>query len=411
VRKIFFPIAIILIALTSCPNEYEEDLVNKLRGNPKRETQWGSFTTNIPNCISNTFTDDPKTTRTITWQSTIKSGEVIIGNDRYPSEGIEYIFGIDSIYLHKVDLTGLEPGKTYWFIVGSSGYYSPAYSFRTERSSGEFTILHITDPQIGNTDDAVNWKRVIEAAHNKYPNAAFIVNTGDIVNNLIERRLRHYFDYAQAVLANYAFVYAMGNNDSLDWYGTHFYITDNKNVDKTGILYSFDYGNTHFISINVAFTDDEDKYEEVEEFYLSDNQVEWLENDLKNTSMKWKVAMIHKPDFAKKSRANAESPVTELFDTYNVDLVLGGHYHFYARSRPMDKTGASKINGTVWSIPNAAGTKFNEISTRGYLTRNDQPDLPMFSAIRFTASGIHFSAYTVDVKDNFRVELYDAFFR
>ena len=391
-------VTISLMVLASCLNadDFSNELIYTLQGLPKKKVEWGSIAENIPNNIGNTFTGDPKTTRTITWQSTIDTGEVIIGNNHYPSIAVKQ----GTFYFHRVDITGLEPGKTYRFVAGSLNSYSPIYSFRTESLNfpNGFSIIHITDPQIGTDKDATDaevWKQVIEAALKKCPDAAFVVNTGDIVNNIKIARIPYYFDYAQETLAKYAFMYAFGNNDSLDWFDNYFYITENRYQDASGVIYSFDYGNAHFVSINNNFTSDDDN-EDDSSVELSYGQMTWLEDDLKNSSKKWKVVMLHKPDFGRKSASNANTDLTKLFDKYNVNLVMAGHYHFYGRTNPINSKGESKINGTVWSIPNTAGTKFNEESTRSYLAVNEQPELPMFCELRFTTSDIYITAYTVD---------------
>jgi len=259
-------------------------------------------------------------------------------------------------------------------------YYSPVYSFKTENSSGDFTIIHITDPQIGNGNnrgDAAVWKRVIEAARKKCPDAVFVVNTGDIVDNARETRIPYYFDYAQDIKAELAFVYSLGNNDSTGWYNRYFYAPDSGNG---GILYSFDYGNAHFINIDSNVK-------------LTAAQLNWLENDLGNSRQKWKVVMTHQGDYGRSGR---NTVLTGLFDRYNVDLVMAGHNHFYGRSKPINTAGRDKPNGTVWTVPNSAGTKFNPKSNQNYLAKDEQPNLPMFSEIRFTETNIHLNAYTVN---------------
>ena len=355
--------------------------VDKPAGRAKAQEQWGTLVTNIPNNLGNTFTSNPKTTRTISWQSTLGAGEVIIGGSHYTATTTSR----GGYYFHRVDVSGLAAGETYSYIAGSiapdgTGYYSPVYSFKTENSAGSFTILHITDPQIGNgnnKDDAAVWKQVIEAARKKCPEAAFVVNTGDIVNNSRETSIPYYFDYAQKEIAELAFIYSLGNNDSADWYKRYFYHPDN---GSGGFLYSFDYGNAHFISIDSNIT-------------LTAPQLSWLENDLKTSTQKWKVAMTHKGDYG---RSGKNTELTRLFDQYNVDLVLIGHNHFYARSKAINASGKEKQNGTVWTMPNAAGTKFNAKANQNYLAKDEQPNLPMFSEIMFTETNIYYNSYTVD---------------
>ena len=170
----------------------------------------------------------------------------------------------------------------------------------------------------------------------------------------------------------------MGNNDLTEWYNRYFHTPGN---GSGGVLYSFDYGNAHFINVDSNVT-------------LSGDQMKWLERDLKNTAKKWKVAMTHEADYGRNSRKTA---LTDLFDQYGVDLVMAGHNHFYGRSKPIDTSGNNKQNGTVWSIPNTAGTKFNSTPVdRPYLSVNKQPNLPMFSEFIFTETNILLNAYTVN---------------
>jgi len=403
--------------LSSCNGGGEDntiDLIDAIEpGNPKRESNWGNLAAHVPNNISNTFTGDPGTTRTITWQSSRSPGEVIMGNNRYPSTSVFH----DNYYFHRVDINGLNPGKTYRFMAGTAngGYYSPIYSFKTASNNPtSFSILHITDPQIrASSDDKIpdskSWKRVIEAAVIKCPDAAFVVNTGDIVNNKREDRLPYYFDYAQEILAKYAFIYSLGNNDLLEWYDRYFYITDNRKKDSSGLLYSFDYGNTHFISINYDFRgDDNDDIDSG--FELSTVQLSWLRGDLNKTTKKWKVVLIHMPDYGKKTSINANTDLSKILDTYNVNLVLAGHYHFYARSKPISTAGYLKAGGTMWAILNAAGTKFNNVDSldpRDYLAAREQPDLPMFIELVFTDTNIRLNAFTVN--NDGTAELIDAY--
>ena len=385
--------ALLVISFTDANTQYTEQFsIEKLAGPAKPRTQWGTLVGYFPNNLGNVFGSDPKTTRTITWQSTLSTGEVIIGNDHYTSTAEAQ----GGYYFHRADVTGLAAGETYSYIAGTSAvngvnYYSPVYTFKTENSgAGDkyraegFSILHITDPQIGegrDGDDAAVWKRVIEAARNKSPEAAFVVNTGDIVNNARETRIPFYFDYAQNVLAELPFIYSLGNNDSTSWYNRYFYTPDNI---YNGVLYSFNYGNVHFISIDSNAA-------------LTAVQLSWLENDLRTCTCKWKTAMTHNGDYGRNGR---NTKLTQLFDIYNVDLVLIGHNHFFARSKPINAAGKEKTNGTVWSMPNAAGTKFNAKANQPYLARDEQPNLPMFSVIKFTDTNIFLDSYTVDRNGN-----------
>jgi len=236
--------------------------------------------------------------------------------------------------------------------------------------------------------DADIWRRVIESAIDKFPNTAFVVNTGDVAEDSKTEVIPFYFDYAQEILANYPFMYSLGNNDLVNWYNVYFYTPNYRQADA---LYYFNYGNAIFINIdsNITFTS---------------SQLTWLENILKNTKQKWKVAITHQADYGRRAR-NTE--ITKLFDQYNLDLVMAGHNHFYARSIPINTEGNAKLNGTVWTIPNTVSTKFNSVSGQSFLAMDRQPNLPMFSVFKFTNNNIFLEAYTVNGNGN--AELYDSY--
>ena len=360
--------------------------IDEIAGSPKPQSQWGIMLDNFPNNLSNTITGNPKTSRTITWQSSKNTGGVIIGSNLYPSSAS---FN-NGWYFHRVNITGLEPGKNYNFIAGSEGAYSPVYGFKTASDGSSFSILHITDTHVSKAaqPNATTWKRVVEKAVQKCPDAAFIVHTGDIVDDNIEESIPYYFDFAQTETASYAFFYSFGNNDQSDWYNQYFYTPQST---FGGILYSFDYGNAHFINIDSNRN-------------LTSLQRAWLENDLMNSSKKWKVVMTHNSDYG---RTDNDTALTKLFDKYNVDLVLAGHNHFYARSFPIDTAGNEKLNGTVYTIPNTASSKFNPVADQPFLAVDKQPNLPMFSEIIFTETNIYYYAYTVNNNNSY--SLYDSY--
>jgi hypothetical protein len=432
---------------------------------------------NIPNNIGNTFGTNPATTRIITWQTgTNANNQVELGDVMLtPSQGTtinytrtlgEFVNGIPTRTYHRAVITGLVANTLYSFNCGNNnptGGRSPTYTFKTAPStmpSNGFTILHVTDPQIGNRDVGSNntteanietaqaWQRTIDAGIlrmeiNSTP-PAFIVNTGDVINNGYSTgnldRLNYYFDYAQETIASNAFVYSLGNNDSVTWYNQHFassgdiYHTCSNPQTCTNTTtcpphnYSFVYGNTLFV--NVHF----------EENNLTATNLTWLESQLgrkNNNTIRWTVVMMHHSPFGRSApgsgsgtNATRQRAFAGLFDQYNVDLVLAGHNHFYARTYHIDRFGQNKTNGTVYSIPNTAGNKFNPISTVSERRRvdnnyqpingtsflvhngsdnrgNRQPEKQMFSTIRFTSTNVYVLAYVVEA--NGSSTLYDSF--
>jgi predicted phosphodiesterase len=331
---------------------------------------------NFPNHIGNTFGTNPKTTRIITWQtaSAVTSGEVRITQPVQRTIAASTItVGARSYF--RAEVTGLVAGTTYSYRCGNNtNGLSEVYTFTTEAATmptNGFTILHVTDPHVSNSDisTAQSWQRTIQAGINRVPNPAFVVNTGDVTDNRNFNELNFYFDYAQDIKARNAFVYSLGNNDRTEWYNRYFATAgtlDNTHSCNLDIArcecprnYSFVYGNTLFISVHFE--------ERNNNINTSTNS--WLATQLdrKRTtpSIDFTVVMLHEspygnhiPDcsFFTVDRGTKRRNLANLFSIHNVDLVLGGHNHFRARTNPI-----STVNGrgTIYSIPNTAGNKFN----------------------------------------------------
>lgn len=117
-------------------------------------------------------------------------------------------------------------------------------------------------------------------------------------------------------------------------------------------FYSFDYGNTHFISINSEIGSLLSStncwigvYEEFNIFasnFSGSPFTDWLEDDLAANDKRWTVAYWHQPPYTDGSHEAGtfwevymeamRNNIVPILEQYNVDLVLCGHSHVYERS-------------------------------------------------------------------------------
>ncbi len=71
---------------------------------------------------------------------------------------------------------------------------------------------------------------------------------------------------------------------------------------------------------------------------MDKQQLEWLEEKLKNSSAKWKVAFFHHPLYSSAKRHGSEmnlrATLEPLFVRYQVNTVFSGHDHVYERIKP-----------------------------------------------------------------------------
>jgi hypothetical protein len=100
-----------------------------------------------------------------------------------------------------------------------------------------------------------------------------------------------------------------------------------------------------------------------------DAQTTWIEEQLKNTTATWKIAVFHFPPYNwEEPYFNIQKTWIPVFDKYHVDMVFGGHVHYYMRSKPM-KGGEvvdSYNNGTAYIISIAIPSHTREMTEEPY---------------------------------------------
>ena len=78
----------------------------------------------------------------------------------------------------------------------------------------------------------------------------------------------------------------------------------------------------------------------LESTYMDPDQLKWIENELKKSGEKWKIAYFHHPLYSSArthgSQLKLRTVLEPLFIQYNVSLVLNGHDHTYERIKPQN---------------------------------------------------------------------------
>ncbi|MEK3884848.1 PA14 domain-containing protein [Paenibacillus sp. PL2-23] len=318
---------------------------------------------------------------------------------------------------HKALVEGLTPGTPYKYRLGSDGYWSETGTFVTEADNeSEFEFLYMTDSQGGNSGDYEVWANTLNQAVEHFPQSQFLVMTGDMVDGgALESQWLDYFGKPQQTLMHLPIMAAVGNHEGPynDNYYYHFNYPNDQIDDPLppGSVYSFDYGDAHFMILN---TMDMGWDARQRESFM--HQIEWLRREVAETDKKWKVVAFHKAIYSVGGHSK-ETEIYELrdmlypvFDELGIDVVLQGHDHSYVRTHQMygDKAvldvkkdaNGNPLNpkGTMYMINNAAGTKYYDIRNDiddYYSAVKEQPKKPIFSGIRMT-------------KDSFTVESYRA---
>lgn len=363
---------------------------------------------------------------------------------------------------HSVSLTGLEPGTTYSYRVGDPdlGYWSDVYTFTTAPVEGTpFEALLITDIQgsaMKPYETAADIFDAIAASAIFSDGYDFVINSGDVVDNSRNWVQWEYFlGSLQNYWANTTQVVANGNHDSYSYEGydkddlaeaaenmwmdadavtdaynylqLHYGFALPKQDASTGAYYSFDYSSVHFTVLNTNnLNADGDA--------LSEEQTEWLLNDLAATDAAFKVVIMHKSIYSAGSHIDDSDVIglrkqlTGIFADNGVALVLSGHDHTYSESYYVDKDGnAMAVDANakteLGTVP--GGVLYVSLGTFGdkyynYRTDEDIPlefgaDLhvptlinPTFGKLTFDGEKLWYAGYQYDTATGEITDVYTA---
>ncbi|HET9806952.1 MAG TPA: metallophosphoesterase [Nitrososphaeraceae archaeon] len=165
---------------------------------------------------------------------------------------------------------------------------------------------------------------------------------------------------------------AIGNHD-LDYKSSYYELLDHYNLREP--YYSFNFQNIHFLAIS-----SEHPFEE------GSRQYEFIKNDLEESiqdpSILWRIVFLHKPmytsaKFDEKDSEELKNTFHELFEKYEIDLVLSGHTQYYQRSLPLSYNNDNPIypivmddnndeytnnDGVIFATAGTAGDQLHKIA-------------------------------------------------
>ncbi len=335
------------------------------------------------NRIAITFYGDSSTQMGLSWY-TPNNGDITYGNDievileksmdkvdiDYEVDTGEAEYDVDSMY-HQTVIKGLEAGEKYYFRVGdkAANQWSEYGSFTTNSSANkEFSFIAVTDTQSAHLPDAYFSAETIEKALELENSAAFIMHSGDFVDDGDEETLwLAQMNASKEVLLNNIIVPAVGNHEEDDhsWW-QHFKVEHTNDHKTTGAYYSYNYGNAHFVVLDTNKTNTEATS------YIDDEQLEWLKEDLQNAKdngFKWIIVNMHKGLYTVGEHSDNEKyageegarvRVGQVFEEYGVDLVIQGHDHCPSVTYPI-KDGKVDNGGVIYINTGSAGAKAYEL--------------------------------------------------
>ncbi len=263
------------------------------------------------------------------------------------------------IELHGIGITGLESNTTYYYRVSSQLASGAA-------DSSEVETFHTNNDTLNPSFDFMIFGDMGDggpaqfALRNRILTLDFdlAILTGDIVYDHGERRNfdpRHFVPFRD-IIKNTAFFPSPGNHDQETEDGAPYidnFFLPNNNPDSTEFYYSFDYGRTHFISLDLVVVQ---QGVHAVKFDTSSTQYAWLISDLEAAST-WADFIIpyfhHPPYSSNRSYPRIQDTIVPLLEKYQVEIVFAGHDHYYERWFP--------INGVTHLVTGGGGRGLDNV--------------------------------------------------
>ena len=282
-----------------------------------------------------------ETQRNISWYSPLNAGtcKVVLGESPDLSDGRDfggtYVQTPEGDRSNKVVLTGLEPGKTYYYKCVTSEGESSTASFST-LSGKNFTAMYVTDIHVSKDDEnadnlmheSYTFSQVVEEANAKTP-LDLIVSAGDQASR--GYRSEYSALVASPLLRGIPFALCPGNHDRKGI--AYKYFTNNPNEYRKArvhALISYDYAYVKGDVLFLVFDSNVASMTEHRNFVRSAVG--------QYPDVKWRVAVFHHDLYgARIPHRESENKLlrmiwSPLMDEFAFDLVLLGHSHYYTVS-------------------------------------------------------------------------------
>jgi hypothetical protein len=273
---------------------------------------------------------------------------------------------------HEVKITGLRPGRRYYYALGSSSKTlsggDAGHVFATMPQPGRSThtrVWVIGDSGTANVGAAAVRDAYKSVTGSQATDLWLMLGDNAYPNGTQDEYQEALFETYPDLLRQVPVWPTLGNHDgqsadSATQSGAYYDIfTLPTNAEAGGLAsgteayYSFDYGQIHFISLESHHSDRSP----------GGAMMTWLEKDLAANDKNWTIAFWHHSPYSKSGRDSDEDKrmidmrenALPIIESYGVDLVVSGHGHSYERSPLMGGHYGASSSLTQAMILNALG--------------------------------------------------------
>ena len=268
--------------------------------------------------------------------------------------------------VHRASVFGLLPDTRYAYRVRNGNDVSKTFYFETD-SADSFNFVFVGDPQLGGSgnsaSDETKWTNTLRVITQKFPKTSLIVSAGDQVERGNKEEQFSQFlssDYIRSLalapsIGNHEGTKSSSSTDSIYLYTEHFNLPNTlatgklEAKDDTGSNYYYTYNNVLFIHLNTNSLD-------------FDAHKRFMEKAIDlNPDATWKVVVMHYAlygageYFENDAIGQRREALAPIFDELDIDVVLNGHEHVYARSHIIKNNVPDTASGKNASVTDPDG--------------------------------------------------------
>lgn len=346
----------------------------------------------------------------------------------HPAKGAGYI---DPGQLHKATMTGLEPEKTYYYIVGDEvAGFSDEMSFRAPGVRGADKTLKMAlvadmgqamDPP-GRDPEESRGSLATTKHINQEEELDLILHVGDVsYAQGFAGDWDRFFDQWGPAVTKVPYMTSPGNHER-DWPGTGSRYSNYNSGGECGVAYerhlkmpqagvdkpwySFEMGPVHFLVISMEH-----------DFTPGSEQYRFMDADLAavdRTFTPWVVVAGHRPMYLSivprrwygsyySVSIELQHHLEPLLMKHKVDMMWGGHHHSYHRSCPVYKqkcvgvteNGSTALAPTHFVFGNAGRHLYTDLAKTDF----GEVGFAKFGYMRAQATGTRFHLEMVSTED------------
>jgi predicted phosphodiesterase len=256
---------------------------------------------------------------TIVWQTDV-AAESVVRCEAGPAEPL-VVRDAEAATLHRVVLTGLEPGVIYAYRASSGSTWRTG-TFRTAPREGQPFCFAVC----GDTQYDGDVCRQIAAGIAR-SGADLVLHAGDLAGAGREygRWDTEFFGPADALLGTMPVMAVPGNHEYGGVGPLWFFYFFDRPLNKG--WFAMSYGNARFIGLDSNV-----------DYSAGSPQYDWLVRELQSRTYDaatWRIVVLHHPPFTVSTGhsddVTVQRQLVPLFEEYGVDLVFAGHSHAYER--------------------------------------------------------------------------------